>query len=478
MNDKARGTLQIGIRSLLHKYPLLGGIVSTWNLVMDDSIGTMAIGFEDEKWTLYFDPTFVGAISIEELEGVLHHEARHVIFGHPFMPPEDFEDEHALTIAQEVTVNEGIPEPLPGDPITLKHYPLLKPNEDTVARYDKLRKPCKKRNPDPNGGAKSGQPSDKDEGESNTLGDSNSIDALETKDTGNTNRTGSSGPKKPSQSSNGAGKSRSGKNKPNGPQNGSSDRDSSQPIDNHSKWNGAKDNADLAKGILDATIQEVRGQVDHLGEYEKGLLEQASREWGSVPGTSITDLHGSQSAAKVKWEVLLRRYVGDELDRSPSYMRPARRFPNLLGVVPGTLRSSIRPKILAVVDTSSSMTDEMLEDVSRELSYLGRDREVRIVECDCAIQRVYRMAGPIKKVAGRGGTDFRPPLASPFLKKERPDLVIIFSDGAGPAPEKPPQVPVIWALTPGGEAPVKWGKVVKMGEDPPLTEHVFWGVGE
>src|ERR1019366_9161943 len=54
------------------------------------------------------------------------------------MAPELYPDAIALTIAQEVTVNEFVPERLPGEPILLKDYPHLPALEDTETRYRRL----------------------------------------------------------------------------------------------------------------------------------------------------------------------------------------------------------------------------------------------------------------------------------------------------------------------------------------------------
>jgi predicted metal-dependent peptidase len=86
---------------------------------------------------------------------------------------------------------------------------------------------------------------------------------------------------------------------------------------------------------------------------------------------------------------------------------------------------------------------------------------VVLVECNSAINAVYDYR-PLTVVHGRGGTDFRPPLARLFLRQQRVDLVIYFTDGYGPAPENPPRIPVIWCLTEDGERPAPWGKVVQM----------------
>jgi predicted metal-dependent peptidase len=109
------------------------------------------------------------------------------------------------------------------------------------------------------------------------------------------------------------------------------------------------------------------------------------------------------------------------------------------------------------------MSARLLETVDGELRRLARAYPVTVVECDAAVRRAYRYR-PLVSVTGRGGTDFRPPLEEAFLRQHRPDLVLFFTDGFGPAPERAPRVPVVWCLMPKGKAPAPWGRVLHMGE--------------
>jgi predicted metal-dependent peptidase len=165
------------------------------------------------------------------------------------------------------------------------------------------------------------------------------------------------------------------------------------------------------------------------------------------------------------WRRLLRRYVGQALERHSVFNRPPRRFPELVGQVPGQAWRASRPRVLAVLDTSASMTAATLARIGGELARLSRAAEVVAVECDARIQATYPYRGNLLKVHGRGGTDLRPPLEAPFLARLRPDVIVYFTDGKGPAPAKAPCVPVIWCLTPKGTAPAAWGRCVPMNQD-------------
>ena len=60
-----------------------------------------------------------------------------------------------------------------------------------------------------------------------------------------------------------------------------------------------------------------------------------------------------------------------------------------MGFVPGARRAPIiSPKVATVVDTSGSMSDPMLAEISKEIAHLSRTYEVAVVGRDCTIQRV------------------------------------------------------------------------------------------
>lgn len=132
----------------------------------------------------------------------------------------------------------------------------------------------------------------------------------------------------------------------------------------------------------------------------------------------------------------------------------------MAGILYGRQARGAKPKIMAVIDTSGSMSDELLAKLSTELLRLSKTHEVTVVECDTEIHRHYRLKGPIHSVLGRGGTSFRPPFEKKFLKTIKPDLIVYLTDGCGDAPEKGPPVPVLWLITEGGVPPAPWGKVV------------------
>lgn len=408
----AQGQIQIAIQRLAGKYPFHAKTLEKFDLRAQPDVGTMGVTVAGEMVQLLFSPDFVLSISLAELGGVLLHEVLHVALGHLLADPADFPDEWARTNAEEVTVNEFVVERLPGQPITLKQFPALPPMESTKERYERLSKRVR-RPPITSPGV------DCDA----TAGSQSAL--------------------------------------------GTCQGQSLALMDNHSVWTGAMEEPDRAEATIRAVLQDVVSEIGsenvppELQDTLKDLWNLAQdMERGDSPGGGIDEIKGSEPG-HLNWVRLLRRYIGKRLAVAPDFARPPRRFPNLVGVIPGQRRRGRRLNIIAVIDTSGSVTPDLLELINAELARLAKDYAVTVVECDADIQDVYCYR-PVSEVHGRGGTDFRPPLEPAFLRQHKPDLVIFFTDGFGPGPESPPRIPVVWCLTPGGEAPCTWGRVIQM----------------
>jgi predicted metal-dependent peptidase len=388
----AEGRIKLALERVAVKYPFHAALISRFRVTARASVGTTAVtvGTGDELLLLH-NPDFVLAISVAELVGLLLHETHHVLFGHLTMRAADYSDRRALTVAQEVTANEFICEPLPGDdPVTLAQFPMLPARESTAERYRRLSR-LRKQQPH----------------------------VIVT-------------------------------------------------VDNHEVWAGDAMGADAMAGeqveaVVAQAVEDALADPAVAGVVPAELQEVVRSLIGRNPGADVQEL-SARDKGHLNWRRLLRRYVGQALEVRPVYHTPPRRFPDLVGILPGRRRQAGQVVVLAVIDTSGSVGPTELEAIGAELARISRTHLVRVVECDCQIQRVYRFtrAMHLRDVHGRGGTDFRPALEATFLRRIRAELVVYFTDGAGPAPERPPHVPVIWCLVDGGQSPAAWGRVVCM----------------
>lgn len=233
-------------------------------------------------------------------------------------------------------------------------------------------------------------------------------------------------------------------------------------LDDHNVWDSAKAAGQVGEMAVRVCIREV---VANLSSDELAPLPRAIRKrlsmicQGQAPGVCSEQIFPKQTG-QLNWQRILRRYVREATEVRPSFTRPPRRFPNLVGIVPSRIHQPIRLRVMVVIDTSGSITTNILERISGELGHMARNHDVTVVECDATVHAVYPYHGPLRSVQGRGGTNLCPPFEPELLGDVRPDVVVYFTDGYGPAPKRRPRVPVIWGLTPNGRSPAQWGNKV------------------
>lgn len=412
--------LETAVADFIRRYSCFVDLLATCTLLEDPCVRTMGVALRDGRLKLLYNPVFVSGSTREQLVGVIHHEVNHVLFGHVTADPKRFPHRTARLIAEELTANEWVPEPLPGKPITLEQYPQLPANEDTEARYHRLVKLLEEKGRGDREGACSG-------GET----------GLPTSGVGHV-----------------------------------------ATLDDHEVWSKERNpGADAAVSAFFKALlrhnsalsppESVLGNVVSRSSTRSrrdvsGGRFPGGRDEGVLPGESLT-------AEAIDWESVLQRYSSQLSALEPCLSRPPRGLEHLVGIVPGKVRRCQGLRVLAAIDTSGSVGPETLQRVNQELEQLSRGREVRVVECDAEIQKSYPFFGPVRRFRGRGGTNLCLPLEREFLRTHQPDVVVYFTDGEGPAPERAPEVPVIWCLPPWGSRPVLWGEVVRMSESLPAS---------
>ena len=227
-------------------------------------------------------------------------------------------------------------------------------------------------------------------------------------------------------------------------------------IDDHLIWGGS-DDPDAVREAVAALLNAAAAEAGGV----PAELQEAMRAVGRGTAGQVYILSGGADGV-LDWRQLLRRYVGRLTQPRGTFTRPPRRFPHLVGVVPGSVRRPQDAAVVAVLDTSGSIDEPTIEAIDGELRRIARTRAVVVVEADCVVHRTYPYAGALDHVHGRGGTDFCPALDRRFLAPLKPEVVVYFTDGFGPAPESPPPWPLVWCLVPGGEPPAEYGRVIRM----------------
>ena len=393
--EVAEGRIEIASGRLTDVFPYHAAVLERIKLVARADLDTMAVTVSGDDVVIYYNPEFVLAITADELGGVLLHETHHVVFRHVLADPADFPDSWARTVAEEVTVNEFVNLPLPGEPITLDRVPNLPPLESTRQRYNRLKRVQQRGSiglpQGPSAGAHGG-PGGTPRGGPSSGGGGPSADTPAATPAGGVRR--------------GAGRR----------------RDRPRPaasvghtLDDHDVWAEARQDPDRSRRAIRKVL---RGALEEVGphavpaslmpELEALGLGQMEAGAGTVAGGCEEALQEHRSG-RLDWRQLLHRYVGQAVDERPVFNHLCW-FPHLVGVVPGVSRQASRPRVLAVIDSSGSLSAGSLELIDAELAGLARRHEVTVVECDRVIQRVYKHRGRLETVQGRGGTDLCPPL--------------------------------------------------------------------
>lgn len=412
----AAGMLKVVQRRMVTQYPFHARFIACWQVVASASVKTMGVTVRGESVVLFFNPEFVISCTFPELCGVLHHEVNHLLFEHVFLDPSSFKDQNALVIAEELCANEWITEPLPGRPILLSQYPALPHNEDTVTRYRRL--------------------AVEHQGDQNRAG-------LYRKKHSVVPNSPTHEPEMPALYPNRV----------------------NETLDDHSIWGtGGMPSAAIGKMAVRVLVREAAAGVpaEQLLSLPPQLRDRVQSIINGGSAGAAAEVLRDTNGGSLDWRRLLNRYVKQATERRPSFVRPARRFPHLTGVVPGQAHRSTRSQVMVVIDTSASLSPLLLEQMARELGSMAAHHSVTVVECDAEIQAVYQYEGKVRILRGRGGTDLRPPFEPKLIRKVRPDVIVYFTDGFGKAPISPPPLQVVWCLTAEGIQPAPWGRVIRL----------------
>ncbi|PPK93386.1 putative metallopeptidase-like protein [Kineococcus xinjiangensis] len=208
-------------------------------------------------------------------------------------------------------------------------------------------------------------------------------------------------------------------------------------------WEGDSGGRDAA-GNDDGSVDAGRAELIRR-QTAQNVLEHA-RSRGSVPA-GLQRWAESTLTPVVDWRrelASVTRRVSAHVAgmRDYSYARPSRRSSSTPGVVLPAMRQPRPPRAAEVVDTSASVTDEMLSRVHAETEAIIRrchGAGVQVIACDAAAgrARLVRRMRDLTMVGG-GGTDMRVGIAAAAALRPRVDLVIVATDGDTPWPEDPP----------------------------------------
>lgn len=210
---------------------------------------------------------------------------------------------------------------------------------------------------------------------------------------------------------------------------------------------------ELDWGDADAPAMSAEQQMGSRDRVAGAILS-GTTDRGDIPAGLIrwAELHLDP---QVDWRkqlgVSLRRAVANIAGRRDySYMRPSRRQEAMRLVGSSVLLPSLRqpapPRVSIVLDTSGSISDEDLRkfiaEVAGIIKAVGFMGGVKVISCDAVAHppQVFKNSNQLGdlKLEGGGGTDMREGIQAAMLSRQKPDVIVVITDGFTPWPESKP----------------------------------------
>jgi predicted metal-dependent peptidase len=381
-----------GRTALLLDHPFFGALILRLKLVEVDWLDTMAT----DGASLFFNARFVAGLSDPELVGVLAHEVMHPALQHHTRRGD--RDAELWNVACDYAINPILLQAemkLPTDCLNDPKFANMAAEEIYAAIARQTREDSGKN--DPSADQKNGGDDEQNSGA-------------------------------------GTGRSASPRTAPSTP------GGFGQVLD-------APDPADPARPASPAQ-KELQAQEWRIA------VEQAQRAAaiaGKVPA-GLERLIDVERRSEVDWREALRRFLSQTVPQDYRWTPPNRCFASLGIYLPSLYREGLG-EIAVAIDTSGSITDDLLAAFAGELSAIAseaRPERIHVMYCDASVERVDEFANgePIElKAVGGGGTDFRPVFEHIEDNRMEPRCLIYLTDLAGKFPDEEPAFPVLWAAT-------------------------------
>lgn len=248
---------------------------------------------------------------------------------------------------------------------------------------------------------------------------------------------------------------------------------SEQSWDDHSAWDEAGQNE---TGQEDQDRDNKSGNVAASGSQDPSSLAeewklrvaasaQQARSQGKLP-VGVERMVDAVVQPSVNWRTVLAEFLR-RARFEYTFNPPDRRFIYDELYIPDYGGEGL-VDIVVAVDTSGSIGTRELEDFMAECRAILAEGAIsmHLVACDAEVHSWATLDSAADwadfKLAGGGGTDFRPVFQGIEERSIDAAALVYLTDGYGSAPREPPAYPVLWVLTPGGKEPCAWGRVVQI----------------
>jgi predicted metal-dependent peptidase len=193
---------------------------------------------------------------------------------------------------------------------------------------------------------------------------------------------------------------------------------------------------------------------------------------GVAPGLFDSEIKQARGG-NVPWRALVARFFTG-LRQDDYRMFPPNKKHLWRGIYLPSIGTPGPSHIAVAVDTSGSMSDEVLGEILGEIDKLRSVTNCRLtlIQCDAQVQKVEDFEATDEtqferyQFYGRGGTAFEPVFDWIAQKATQSffqlDALIYLTDGFGSFPPKPPAYPLLWIMTEHSMPNVPFGEVIRL----------------
>jgi predicted metal-dependent peptidase len=193
---------------------------------------------------------------------------------------------------------------------------------------------------------------------------------------------------------------------------------------------------------------------------------------GVAPGLFDSEIKQARGG-NVPWRALVARFFTG-LRQDDYRMFPPNKKHLWRGIYLPSIGTPGPSHIAVAVDTSGSMSDEVLGEILGEIDKLRSVTNCRLtlIQCDAQVHKVEDFEATDEtqferyQFYGRGGTAFEPVFDWIAQKATQSffqlDALIYLTDGFGSFPPKPPSYPLLWIMTEHSMPNVPFGEVIRL----------------
>lgn len=237
--------------------------------------------------------------------------------------------------------------------------------------------------------------------------------------------------------------------------------------ENNGDSDGENDNEDQTGGGFGTVEQpDSKENLQELEQEVKQMIAQAqntAKQAGKMP-SGLSEIIANILEPKKDWRQILHTYIAEVAQNDYSWVKPNPRYMPMGLYLPHLFSLEIG-KVVFVLDTSSSVDSQLLQEFGAELKEACSlfSTPITIIHCDTKVQKVEEWEDQDELIpVGRGGTEFQPAFDYINENMEEAKAIVYFTDGKAWGKFYEPNAPVIWCIYDNKNFKCDFGEIINI----------------